>query len=160
MGKLGHHFRHQQAEIKKTNMSFSCLRSCNPNIHSVDHLYDGSTENGSLYSGSGTPPFCNSTTPPPFSGCVVCFEQCIHAVCDYVQKNLVMEGSGKPIALIKGECPTLLGKATNENVDLSGNHAGDPLLPFYIIFSMLGVIAIIAAVWGRKYYLKKKEVTR
>ncbi|KAI9523923.1 hypothetical protein NQZ68_022556 [Dissostichus eleginoides] len=137
-------------------MSLVCYGS--PNIGSVDQLYAADTEEGYLYLGTGTPPFCNSTSPPLPSGCVVCVNQFIHAVCGDLLKNetLVMEGSGKHIKLIKSVCPTLLGNATN--ADMSGNNVGAPqwLLPVGIIFLILA-IAIIAVVCGRKYWTKRRR---
>lgn len=141
-------------------MSLVCYDS--PNIRSVDQLYIVGTEEGYLYSGTGTPPFCNSSSPPLPSGCVVCVYQSIHAVCGDLLKNktLVMEGSGKHIKLIKSVCPTLLANATNEYTDMSGINAGASywLLPVGIIFLIL-VIAGIAVVCGRKYWTKRRRET-
>lgn len=83
-------------------MALSCLRSSVPNSSNGTVLYDASSDEGHLYISIGRPALCSSTAPPN-SSCVVCFNKFLYAVCSKLLEKvtLAMEGGGRPVDLIK-----------------------------------------------------------
>lgn len=80
--------------------SLTCFRSTDPDIRTVDVLYDSDSDSGSLWSGTEAP-YCSSISRPSRSSCVVCRQNFIYAVCFNRPGNKKMEGDGRQIEIIK-----------------------------------------------------------
>ncbi|XP_062280877.1 uncharacterized protein LOC133985299 [Scomber scombrus] len=96
-------------------MNLHCYSSSDPQAENASVLYDDHFDTVNLWQRGDqhTPlPTCSSISPPD-SGCLVCVDQIVYAVCrNLTEKVITMEAGVAYVKISKDECPWLLGDAT------------------------------------------------
>ncbi|XP_044056037.1 uncharacterized protein LOC122877909 isoform X2 [Siniperca chuatsi] len=93
-------------------MNLSCFSSSDPAAVNANLVYDEDTESGDLWSRSSQDvplPLCSSSSPPPDSRCLVCWDQIVFAVCRSLTDGvkIIMEAVGAQVKISKSGCPKL-----------------------------------------------------
>ncbi|KAK2835064.1 hypothetical protein Q5P01_015548 [Channa striata] len=91
-------------------MAFLCFNTPDPAAVNATKLYDYNNDDGDLWNRQSQLPPCSSSPSPPEFLCLVCLQIMVYAVCRNLTNGveMVMEGVGVHINIVKSECPKLL----------------------------------------------------